>query len=268
MNEKTIIDRTAAPITVSGIANDLNRLGVREGDCLLVHSSMSSLGWVCGGAQAVVQALQKAVGLDGTLIMPAQSGDWSDPAEWGNPPVPQEWLETIYREMPPFDPAVTPTRGMGRIAELLRTYPGTVRSSHPQVSFSANGKYAASIVADHPLTPQFGMDSPLGKLYSLQAKVLLLGAGYGSCTSFHLAEALLDNMPVKTMGTAMLENGERVWKQFSDVAYDADDFGRLGEQFEKECDVRRGRTGQAECALFQVKEAVDFAVAWLKRNRL
>ncbi|WP_337100653.1 aminoglycoside N(3)-acetyltransferase [Paenibacillus sp. YIM B09110] len=267
MSEQNIIDRTKLPITVKTIVEQLRMLGVHEGDMLLVHSSLSALGWVCGGAQAVVQALLQAVGEGGTLIMPAQSGDWSDPSEWGNPPVPEEWIEIIYNELPAFDPSITPTRGMGRIAELFRTVPGTVRSTHPQVSFCANGRQAAEIVYGHPLTPQFGMDSPLGKLYRGGAKVLLLGVGYDSCTSFHLAEAIIPDMPTKKMGTAIMEDGERTWKWFTDFAYDSGDFDQLGKQFGRECAKRFGRVGNADCFLFDMEEAVDFAVEWLANNR-
>lgn len=267
MSEQNIINRTYRPITVSVIAEGLMSLGVREGDTLLVHSSLSSLGWVCGGPQAVVQALLKAAGDGGTIVMPAQSGDWSDPAEWGNPPVPLDWHDVIYNEMPAFDPAMTPTRGMGRIAELFRTAPGTMRSDHPQVSFCANGAQAAKILSGHPLTPQFGMNSPLGKLYARGAKVLLLGVRYDSCTSFHLAEALWANMPTKQMGTAIMENGVRTWKRFNDFAYDSGDFDMLGERFEAERSVIRGLVGNAECSLFDLKEAVDYALEWLPQHR-
>jgi len=267
MGEQNIINRTSTPVTVSSILQDLRKLGVREGDKLLVHSSLSSLGWVCGGAQAVIQALLQSVEATGTLVMPAQSADWSDPAEWENPPVPADWIDIIYREMPAFDPALTPTRGMGRIAELFRTLPGTVRSLHPQVSFSANGLLAEHIVSDHALTPQFGMASPLGKLYDLQAKVLLLGVGYDSSTSFHLAEALFDRMPTRKMGAAIYENGQRVWKWFEDFEYDSEDFSILGEQFEKQAHVQVGKVGNAECRLFNIREAVDFAKLWLDSNR-
>ncbi|WP_127494856.1 aminoglycoside N(3)-acetyltransferase [Paenibacillus glycanilyticus] len=265
MSEHDIIKQTRLPVTVSGMVRNLRKLGIREGDHLLVHSSMSSLGWVCGGPQAVVQALLQAVGAEGTLVMPAQCGDWSDPAEWGNPPVPQEWLEMIYNEMPAFDPAVTPTRGMGRIAELFRTYPGTLRSEHPQVSFCANGKYAEYIVSGHPLTPQFGEASPLGKLYAAGAKVLLLGAGFDSCTSLHLAETRIDRMPTKKMGTTMLVNGERSWQWFTDYAYDSGDFDEFGAQFHSE--VQHGKVGQADCKLFEMTTAVDAAVQWLPKHR-
>ena len=267
MSEKDVIDRTAAPVTVGGMLRDLRRLGIGEGDVLLVHSSLSSIGWVCGGPQAVIEALLAAVGEEGTLVMPAQSGDWSDPAEWRNPPVPAEWIETIYREWPAFDPEVTPTRGMGRIAELFRTYPGTRRSNHPQVSFCANGRHAETIAARHPLTPQFGMDSPLGAMYGMGAKVLLLGVGYHVCTSFHLAETMIPSMPVKKHGAAVRENGARVWRWFEDFAYDADDFGRIGREMEAYVPVRKGKVGQAECRLFGMRETVDFAAAWMAENR-
>ncbi|OSC63358.1 AAC(3) family N-acetyltransferase, partial [Streptomyces sp. 4F] len=73
----------------------LRELGVRSDDTLLVHSSLSSLGWVCGGPVAVVQGLLDALGPDGTLVVPTQTGDLSDPALWQNPPVPREWWDTV-----------------------------------------------------------------------------------------------------------------------------------------------------------------------------
>jgi len=267
MSERSIIAKTKAPNTVETMYRDLVGLGVREGDILMVHSSLSSIGWVCGGPQALIMALRKAVGPGGTVAMPAHSGDWSDPAAWENPPVPKEWLQVIYDGMPAYDPDVTPTRGIGCVAELFRTYPGTLRSSHPQVSFSANGKHAAEIIAGHPLTPQMGMDSPLGKLYRLNAKILLLGVGYDSCTSFHLAEALLPGMPVKRQGTAIRENGERVWKWFDDFAYDSGDFAAAGKYFEKKHTVAKGKIGNAKCTLLHMREGVDATLAWLADHR-
>lgn len=267
MNEGTIISRTKKPITIDTIYQDLIKLGVNRGDTLLVHSSLSSLGWVCGGAQSVIVALINVLGSDGTLVMPAHSGDWSDPVEWENPPVPKDWIQTIYENMPAFEPSKTPTRGMGCIAELFRTFPNTLRSDHPQVSFTANGKYAKEIVKGHVLTPQFGMKSPLGKMYNLGAKVLLLGVGYDSCTSFHLAESLIKEMPIKRMGTAILEKDKRVWKCFDDYDYNSNDFELIGQKFEENYRVHKGKGGNANCKLFDIKDGVDFAESWLFKYR-
>lgn len=156
---------------------------------------------------------------------------------------------------------------MGQIAELFRTIPGTLRSNHPQVSFCANGKQAADIVSEHPLTPQFGMDSPLGRMYFTKAKVLLLGVGYDVSTCFHLAETMLERMPKRKMGAAIRENGWRVWKWFEDYAYDSDDFDQIGEQMQPSIDVQRGIAGQAECRLFDMRQAVDYALGWMRENR-
>ncbi|MET3851026.1 AAC(3) family N-acetyltransferase [Paenibacillus sp. OAE614] len=267
MGERKIIDASAKLSTVESIRADLGRLGVREGDTLLVHSSLSKIGWVCGDAEAVILALQQALGSAGTLVMPAHSGQNSDPAEWANPPVPSAWLEEIYAHMPAFDPDYTATRAMGRIAEQFRSLPGTLRSYHPQVSFAARGPHAAEITGVHALTPQFGQDSPLGALYRLDAKVLLLGVGYDSCTTFHMAETQIEDMPRKRMGAAILEDSVRTWKWFEDYAYDSDDFERLGQDFEEQGHAAVGKVGMAECRLLPVRAAVDYAASWLKKHR-
>jgi aminoglycoside 3-N-acetyltransferase len=109
MTEKeTIIDKTNQPNTVSSLVSDFKSLGIKEGMVLLVHSSLSSLGWVCGGPVSVILALEEVLTETGTLIMPTHSGDYSDPAEWCNPPVPESWWETIRNEMPVFDKMSTP----------------------------------------------------------------------------------------------------------------------------------------------------------------
>lgn len=268
MSEKDIILKTSQPITIKRIKEDLIRLGINPGDTILVHSSLSNIGWVCGGAQAVISSLLEVIGDLGTLIMPAHSGEWSNPEDWENPPVPKEWIPIIQENMPAFHPDLTPTRGMGRIAELFRTFSNTLRSNHPQVSFSAKGRLAKEIVQEHLLTPQFGMtSSPLGKMYNIETKILLLGVGYDSCTSFHLAETQVKDMPKERMGTAMLENGTRVWKWFEDYEYDADDFEKLGKAFEDKYFVQKGTVGNAQCKLFDMREGVDFAKLWLEKNR-
>lgn len=267
MKEKEIISRTDKPNTVSSMKKALQKLGVRKGDILLVHASLSTLGWVCGGPQAVIMALQQAVGDKGTVVMPTHSGDWSDPAEWAHPPVPKDWIPVIRDHMPAYDPEMTPTRGVGILPERFRSCPGVVRSGHPQVSFAAWGKAAEEVTSGHLLTPQMGMESPLGKLYQRGAKVLFLGTGFDTCTGFHLAETFLPEMARKRSGTALLENGRRTWKEFEDFAYDSSDFDRLGGEFEKTHPVKRGRVGNGECLLFDLKAGVDFAKGWLEENR-
>ncbi len=270
MKELDLISHTPQPATTDTLRRDLRALGLVPGDTVLVHASLSKLGWVCGGPQAVILALLNTIRSDdttGTLVMPAHSGDWSDPAGWEVPPVPADWIPVIQAHMPAFDPGMTPTRGMGAIAELFRTFPGTRRSGHPQLSFSANGPLAGHLTDNHPLTPALGEHSPIGRLYSQNAKVLLLGVGYDACTSFHLAETWLTGMPRIRMGTARTVDGARVWDWFEDFDWDSDDFPAAGEAFEAAYPVSRGLVGLAECRLFPIRPAVDAAFKWLSMHR-
>lgn len=169
--------------------------------------------------------------------------------------------------MPAFDPALTPATGLGVIAETVRTWPGSVRSGHPHTSFAAVGARAAELMAGHEPECQLGERSPLVALELLDAKVLLLGAGFGSCTTFHLAEYRLPNPPMFEFGTAMNTSMGRQWIAYVDVATDSDDFEELGAAYEQAGAVTTGKVGEADCRLFPVRDAVRFAVGWLRENR-
>jgi aminoglycoside 3-N-acetyltransferase len=266
--EARAVAASPAPVTRASLAADLGRLGVRPGSVLLVHSSVSALGWVCGGAQAVVEALLDALGPAGTLVVPTHTNGNSDPAQWRHPPVPEDWWPVIRATMPAYDPARTPTaRQLGTVVEVARTWPGARRSAHPQYSFAAIGPAAGTVTAGHALDSGFGERSPLARVEELDGDVLLLGAGHGSNTSLHLAEHRVPDPPRDSYGAAVLGPDGRFWATWEDVVADESDFEAIGAAFDATGAVKAGRVGVGEGRLMRQRELVAFGVAWMVEHR-
>lgn len=265
--EAGVVARTLAPRTRATLAADLRALGVVPDDVLLVHTRLSAVGWIVGHEVAAVQALRDAVGPRGTIVVPTQTGANSDPAEWGDPPVPREWWATIRDAMPAYDPATASTRGMGRLPEAVRTWPGAVRSNHPQTSFAALGPAAGALMARHDLDCRFGARSPLAALERAGARILLLGARYDSCTAFHLAETRFPGAPTEEQSCAVRGPHGRAWVTYRDVLADESDFGLIGAALDATGVVRTGRVGSADARLVDLDAAVAFATRWIRAHR-
>jgi aminoglycoside 3-N-acetyltransferase len=250
------------------LADDLRKIGVRSNDIILLHTSLRQVGFVVGGATALIQAILDVLGPRGTLVVPSQTPLNKDPSRWTDPALPESWWPTVREYLPAFDPELTPSEAVGIVPERVRTWPGAVRSTHPQTSFCAIGPRAAEIVGDHPLESQLGEESPLSRLAKCDANVLLIGVGYDRCTAFHLAEYRLPEPPTRQNSCAVLEDGVRRWITYSAIALDDSDFADLGEDFECQTGlVTKGFVGRARSRIFPVREAVDFAVGWFSLHR-
>lgn len=251
--------------TEHSLRQDVRALGVQDGKTLLVHASMRSLGWVVGGARSVVDALRTVLGPDATLVVPTMTADNRDPSVWTDPQVPTAWWPTIREAMPAFRVDVTPSWRMGAIAEQVRTWPGTMRSGHPQTSFAALGPAAEFITDGHAVTCHLGEESPMARLEELDASVLLLGVGFERCSAFHLAEYRLPNPRRRSYSCVVQDpTSSARWLSYQDVVLDDHDFGNLGADFEEESlVVHTGLIGAATARLFPLRAAVEFAQVWL-----
>lgn len=248
-------------------------LGVRAGSMLLVHASLRRTGLP---AVAVLAALRDVLGPDGTLVVPAFTAGNSDtsPAyRKRTRNMTDEQRVTHHATMPPFDPASTPSQGMGMLAETVRCERDAVRSVHPQTSFAAVGARAAELLAGHAEDCHLGEHSPLARLYAADARVLLIGVGYEVCSALHLAEYRISGVPWREYRCVVLRDRTRRWISYKDVDLDDSDFGALGAAFEAHDAtlpvpvVRRSQLGLTIARLVPMRAAVDFAADWLTRNR-
>jgi len=267
MTEADAIAAVRTPATAASIAAELRGLGLDSGMTVMVHSSLSRLGFVVGGAQAVVQALLDVLDDTGTLMMPTHSGALTDPSAWENPPVPEAWWQTVRDEMPVFDPHLTPTRSMGVIVDCFRCLPGVQRSNHPTVSAAALGPNAEALLGDHDLADRFGETSPQGRLYELDGHVLLLGVDHGNNTSLHLSEAKSGLSELAKDGAPMIVDGERAWVEVTQLDTDEEDFTEIGEAFAASGNERRATVGVGIARLCRSRDVVDFGVEWMLANR-
>lgn len=206
--------------TKSMIVESLQRLDVKKGSVVCVHSALSRLGFVVGGSCAVIEALIEAVGERGTVVMPSFSGHLSDPAGWRFPPVPEDWVTEIRKEMPGYEADRSQTRRMGAVAEHFRRWPGVQRSPHPQSSFSAIGPEAKYLVARHSLDFRFGADSPLARLEEKNATIVLLSAPRNTASIFYRTQE--DSGAIERVKKCypVREDSNTVWVESDDIVYE------------------------------------------------
>lgn len=247
----------------------LKAVGVKRGQTIMVHTSLSSFGFVCGGAQVVIEALMECVGREGTLMMPAQSWKNLDPEAGVHWEEPREWWQIIRDNWPAYIKEVTPTNTMGAVAEMFRKWPGALRSDHPARSVAAYGKYAEYLTENHDLSNIFGDGSPIGRLYELDGYVLLMGVGYDKNTSLHLADARAEypGKHLSTESSVMLIKGKRERVNYQTLYVDGEDFVEIGEAFEQLGKTKRISLGNGSICFMRQRELVDFAVDWIQKNR-
>jgi aminoglycoside 3-N-acetyltransferase len=253
------------------VADGLRALGVTAGQVLLVHASLRSLGPVPGGAATIVAAIRDVIGSEGTLVVPAGTSSNSDTSRLylaRTAGMTDEEVRRYWAAMPPFDPVSTPSEGMGRVAEYVRTLPGAIRSAHPQSSFAAVGPMAHELMDNHATDCHLGESSPLARLYDTQATILLMGVDYRACTAFHLAEyRYAPSPPVRSYRCVIAMAGEPVWYEYSDVVLDDQYLGELGADFDRAGMAVTGYVMEAYCRLASLVTAVDFATEWLRHRR-
>jgi aminoglycoside 3-N-acetyltransferase len=262
---------TRSPVTRSRLIGDLDRLGVRPG-VAMVHASLSAIGWVVGGSQAVVEALLQCLGPDGTLCAQAS---WDD-IPFGHAEWPARWRAAYEAEMPPFDPRISAAAPYeGRLAERIRTWPDACRSANPATGIAAIGAHAAELTADHRLDDGFGPGTPYARLVAHDAQIVLLGAPLRTVSLLHHAESIARAR--KRWTTYRLPLAGRGWVAIREIdvwrgVYPYEDalpsaaapLGVVAAAALCAGLGRSGTVGTAKAFVLPASDLTDFAVAWIE----
>lgn len=243
-------------VTRDEIYRGLWDTGLHDGDVVLVHSAMRTLGRVQGGADTVVSALLEVIGERGTLVVPTFT-----------------FIHEVEDD-PVIDPRSDPSE-MGAITEAARTHPRALRSTAYRHSFAAIGRRAGVLAGVDPALSVFDLRSAFGVMLALNAQVLMLGMTYGSCTSFHFAEWLcevpyrrvipLDVKVRKSDGTEVPQ-AMTDYQPHSYTGTRRPDFNRMGRMLEEQKLVGIAAVGNAVARRFAMRDLVDLAQAEAEKD--
>ncbi len=248
-------EQTNKAITKQKLVEDLQKIGIKKNDSVLVHSSLSKIGFVEGGAKTLVDALFEVVGENGTLLFP------TFPAKGRN--------KTHLEQHPFFDIKNTPSQ-MGSVTEYFRKLNGVYRSFHPTDCVAAKGSLAEYFTNSHfgQLTP-YNEHSPFRKLCNKNGKILMLGTTLnGACTNLHTLEDAVDfKFPVydeKIVDVKMIDSeGKEVTMKTKvhNPEYSAKrNCDALKPLFEQENVLVNGTIGEAKSMLIDANKMLEVMI--------
>ncbi len=230
--------------------------GVCPDKVVLVHSSLSSLGYVAGGPETVISALLDAVGPRGTLLFPAFTFHGS--------------MTRFLRGRKSINLREFPSRN-GLVTETARLWPGALCSLHPTHRAVGIGARAEKLTGAHHRDESCcGLQSPFALNADMDGQILFIGVNFRSNTSLHVAEE---------MATPYIFNGERF-----DIAVTGDDgskahvcckgycvgvprnFRRLEALALSEGALRSGQVGKARVLIAEAAALLSLAVDCLKKS--
>ncbi|MGQ9732976.1 MAG: aminoglycoside N(3)-acetyltransferase [Candidatus Zipacnadales bacterium] len=243
-------------VTQEDLVEGLQRLGLRPGWRVMVHSSLKSFGYVQGGAETVIRALQEVVTEEGLLLFPSfNHGAPFRPGGCGY-----------------FDPRETPTEN-GLIPETFRKLPDVYRSLNPTHAYAAWGRDAERYVTRHHLTLTMGPDSPQGILWREGGYCLFLGTDYASNTFKHVVEMTTGapclgrrttQLPVRLPDGRIVKL--RTWSYRESRCPISDPHEPVNAEMERRRLHRRARIGESLVTLYRLSDFFEVLATMLREG--
>ena len=238
----------SGPVHQGELERALGALGLDGKRDAIIHSSLSSFGYVTGGASTLIDTL---LGAARTIITPAFT---YYTLVWPESQRQPDWPKILPVDGPAFRPDSPVSSDIGRVAQtMLEKYPSK-RSSHPALSFLGLGPDAEHILGVQTLENPY---APIGVLYNTDADVILMGVDQRSNTTIHYGEYLAGR-PLLDRYAATLQGIEHTYFPNCSAAFGAIQ-GRLSTLETVNC-------GKALLTRMRVREVVDETIQMLRRN--
>ncbi len=238
------------------IISALRENGIQKGDVILVHSSLNSLGYINGGVTTIIKALEETVGQEGTVVMPSFT------------------YSTVSSGKPYNFQETTSMTKTGEISDVFWRQKNVLRSKHPSHSLAACGKYAELITKNHEKYNPYAKEGGFGKLYQLNAKILMIGCGLAPNSTLHAVEDW-SNHPsmVPDEYLALNEKGDTVKIRYEREPQGHRDFYLSGERVTKSEKMLREygvikdfKIGIAAVHLMKIRKLMDTCLRHMKKD--
>lgn len=249
-------------VTLNDLLMGLNKLGITDGDNLILHCSLKSFGYLVGGEETIFMAIKSIIKDKGNIVVPSQSVELSHPESWTNPPLPKELISKVADNIPGFNKETTiVSKALGQFCGYFWKLKEVYRTNHPLYSFTVYGSSSHEISMSQTLDFPFGDHSPLGWLYNNCGKILMLGTDFETNTAIHLAETRVYEEIVVEKAKISTEKGDE-WISFKNKPLDNyDDYLELEKEYCKQhinmC--RCVKVGNSILKVYDLKSVVDFS---------
>lgn len=249
-------------VTKSNLIKIFKKLGIKEGDDILLHTSMRNFGYFVNGPYDILNSIYDIINLKkGTLLIPTHTGQMSNPKYWKD----KVNYKIIKDNINEYDSNLTLPRNRGLVSLLPLIDKRFKRSSHPLNSISAIGKKSRFYTSKHPFEYPEGYNSPIWRLYKKKAFTLLFGVDLKSCSSIHLAEYIMDLEYLKNNKMSVYHKGS--FRKIQKYPENSNNFNRLLPHLKKEGFVKELKINKCKIYYINIYQLINCCIKILKKNK-
>ena len=253
-----VSDRRVFP---DDLSEGFRKLGLSEGESVVLHVSLEAVGDVDGGAAMIIHRLLRAIGKEGTLLVPTFTSATRHSSMHDDYTKVGCWCGGQENRHLPFIPELQPDKEIGAVAHRLCSWPASRRSTHPAYSFAAVGEHVDELVRESaPLDPLL----PLRKFLKHNPKVLTIGVEFEAVTAIHLAVERKTPAKFRRERALAISSKGPVWVDVLALGC-AHGFGKVKPRMGRE-EFKEARIGFANAGLYSLKGVVEQAEALLDEN--